>query len=227
MTNVIFALLVLLLSISKIAAAEEGTTALSRVPATPVIVYNELPNNGDVLPQALVGDLYKIECEPDNWLTLTADSLPDESGQIAHLDLVANVFKKNGDLIGFADDNQACGVPLECGFACPRIEFRCPRSGNPTSTVFVALHDFGSAGQGCDRGGPYSMKVEAVNHRGALRPLVSVPSNPPHWAKKEGVVSAINSGVPSLFNRLPPPPPPPLSPSSTHPHPFKGRPVLP
>lgn len=200
-------LVLLLLFVGRAAAEEVSSALLASALAAPVTVYNELPNNGAVSPQALVGDLYEVKCAPGDRLIVTADALPDESGQIAHLDLVANIFKKNGEQIGFADDNQACGVPLECGYGCPRIEVVCPRSDNLTSTVFITLHDFGSAGQGCDDGGVYSMQVEAARN-GVMRPLlVSVPAKPPHWAG----VSAINSGIPSLFNLLPPPPPLPAS----------------
>jgi hypothetical protein len=127
---------------------------------------SSLPNVGfynSAEGQERTGDVWLLECEGVGWVTLTATGQGDEDG-FSSLDPVMYQMPLGGNRIfDLADDNylprtEPKSAP-RCGFAYPRLRLYCPTAAHAFRLVVT---DFGTAGETCSGGGPYSLRDQGT-----------------------------------------------------------------
>lgn len=168
-----------ILALTAMTAVFIASTAQGQVTRT-----NELPNVGQLFvngtEQKASGDAWTFLCPQGFTAKIFVDNKNDNDNDTdgdentGNVDLVAEAFDNNGNIIAFGDDNRNCSFAQVCGFECPEVEFVCT-SAAPKKTIEV--RDFGTAQtsrrdggteMACKGGGGYVITVQVTAPDGTI-----------------------------------------------------------
>lgn len=129
--------------------AAEGGAGMTRIKAFVVAMFFVFPISGAGLvrqeslpPQpgssglSLVTDIWTFYCPAGGSATVAVDTLAVNNASTSPLDPVIRVYHEEFlSPVAWADDEVACSVSSDCGFACPYLAFNCVDGGEFTIMV--------------------------------------------------------------------------------------------